>query len=275
MTSRAFAFAVAGALLVAPRPALATEPHELSHDDAPFLAAELGGALATTLVLSLSAGGPETHCGWCGTDALDVTIRDALYVHDSHRPALLSHVVSSGAAPVFALSVVIVPALSSGHAAYALADSITIIDSALVTFGMTTFAKNLAGRQRPAFHYGRQAETEYATKPSEQYRSFFSGDTSFAFSVLSSGATLAYERGYVTAPFAAAVGGVLGVATGTLRMMADMHWFTDVLTGAVVGGATGVALPLLLHPRKDRARDFSVTPILAPGLTGASASGTF
>jgi membrane-associated phospholipid phosphatase len=256
-------------------PARASEPRALAHDDPVFLAAELSGSAATALVLGLSAGGPETSCGLCGTNALDVAVRNAIYLHNSRAPALASHAVSSVAAPVLALATVVVPALSYGRPAYALADSVTVMDSALLTLGMTTFTKDIAGRERPSFHFGRGSETEYADKPSERFRSFFSGDTSFAFSVLSSSATLAYERGYVTAPYAAAFGGVLGVATGTLRMMADMHWLTDVLTGAVVGTATGVALPLLLHPRVREEHHVSVMPILTPGFSGAAVSGAF
>jgi membrane-associated phospholipid phosphatase len=44
-----------------------------------------------------------------------------------------------------------------------------------------------------------------------------------------------------------------------LRIVADRHYATDVLTGMLVGVGAGVAFPLLLHGRRD-----------GTGTTGAS-----
>jgi hypothetical protein len=53
-------------------------------------------------------------------------------------------------------------------------------------------------------------------------------------------------------PFIAGGGGVLALGTGFLRIAADAHWTTDVLTGALLGTGLGVAVPLLLHRRVER-----------------------
>lgn len=39
------------------------------------------------------------------------------------------------------------------------------------------------------------------------------------------------------------------LVTGSLRVVADRHWTTDVLTGWLLGGAVGYGLPMLLHYR--------------------------
>ena len=47
------------------------------------------------------------------------------------------------------------------------------------------------------------------------------------------------------APWLWGAAAVASVSTATLRMMAEKHYFTDVLTGAAIGAACGVAFPLL------------------------------
>lgn len=248
----------------------------LANDDPTFLAVELGSTAALAVALTLVGGSAPTECGWCGTNALDVSIRNAIYLNDSRTPALASHIVSLGAAPLLALGAVVVPALGTEHPSYAIADAVKIVNAFALTQGFSSFSKNLSARERPAFHYGREAETEFSGAPKERYRSFFSGDTAWAFTIGAAGATVAYERGYWTAPYAAVGGAVFGVATGTLRMASDVHWFTDVLTGAAVGTSVGVAVPLLLHRRKDTAASsVSVVPVMTPAFAGAVASGTF
>lgn len=39
------------------------------------------------------------------------------------------------------------------------------------------------------------------------------------------------------------------VTAGWLRIAGDKHYFTDVLTGALVGSAIGFGMPYLLHRR--------------------------
>ena len=68
-----------------------------------------------------------------------------------------------------------------------------------------------------------------------------------AFSIAVSAGTVASMRGYRWAPLVWATGLTLGATTGYLRMAADRHYFTDVVTGAVVGSAVGFAVPYLLH----------------------------
>src|SRR5262249_10240808 len=71
-------------------------------------------------------------------------------------------------------------------------------------------------------------------------------------------------------------------SAGLLRIVGDMHYATDVITGAVVGTAVGLGLPFLLHyqpsphvaPNAPRgAGGFRIR--LAPPFPGAAAVGPF
>lgn len=250
--------------------------HPLAHDTPLFLGLEFVGSGVIAITLSLGVGSSKHECGLCGTNGLDRSVRAALWTTDSRTPGLVSHFVAAGAAPLLALGAVILPAIGSQHPEYGLYDAIKIVDTIFMTTGVNDFTKTLAARERPAFVYGRQRDTEYANVPTEAYRSFYSGDTAWAFTFAASGATLAYERGYWTAPYAAVGGAALGVATGTLRMVADMHWLTDVLMGAAAGTAVGIGMPLLLHPRQGGARPaVAVTPIVTSDTVAIFARGAF
>jgi hypothetical protein len=69
------------------------------------------------------------------------------------------------------------------------------------------------------------------------------------------------------------------IATGMLRLVADMHWASDVVTGWVVGGFSGYVLPAALHygfgsghPLGEvRSGDFRLVPTVMPYAGGAGA----
>ena len=69
--------------------------------------------------------------------------------------------------------------------------------------------------------------------------------------------------------------GVLTAATGTLRMISESHYFTDVLAGAAIGASTGVLIPLL-H-RRGSALGGNAVPSVATSPGGATfgMTGTF
>jgi len=86
---------------------------------------------------------------------------------------------------------------------------------------------------------------------SNDFRSFFSGHTA-AVSTMA-GLTCAHHQhlplyggGFADlAPCLVMIGAA--TATGILRIVYDEHWSTDVLTGAIIGTASGYVLPSLLH----------------------------
>jgi hypothetical protein len=70
--------------------------------------------------------------------------------------------------------------------------------------------------------------------------SFFSGHTALAFSFAVSAGTIASMRSYRNAGWVLGSGLTMAAATGYLRIAADRHYFTDVLTG---GRGLGRSVP--------------------------------
>jgi membrane-associated phospholipid phosphatase len=58
--------------------------------------------------------------------------------------------------------------------------------------------------------------------------------------------------------------------SGYLRIAADKHYLSDVLTGALLGSAMGVAIPLLLHPRRTESDSLRVASLSATPLQGGA-----
>jgi len=113
----------------------------------------------------------------------------------------------------------------------------------------------LVSRERP---YGRDCgSTELPNEAidcsgSGRYRSYFSGHTAFTFTSAALICTHHFKNELLGAPWDAlscAGGYAVATATGTFRMMADMHYATDVLTGALLGTIVGYGVPLLHYSR--------------------------
>lgn len=201
------------------------------------------------MAFSVFAGDPATTCGWCATNAFDTTLRRALLWHDALAAARLSHALSLTVLPSLALVGIVGPALRARRPRVALQDLAIVLCAFTLTTGVADGVKKLFDRERPGFHFGRAASLEAAHVPLERFLSFFSGDTAWAFMFVAVAATLARQRNYGSARLLAVVGVPLAAGVALLRIGADMHWATDVLTGALVGAAIGVALPAWVHPR--------------------------
>lgn len=141
----------------------------------------------------------------------------------------------------------------------------------------------LASRERP---YGRDCGTEVLPEKntdcesSSRYRSFFSGHAAFAFT--SAGLICVHHvklglLGSTTADVTACVVAYAGAAaTATLRTVGDMHYASDILVGAVVGGVVGLAVPLWHYRRPDAARaDDAFRIRVVPIGVGLGLGGTF
>ncbi len=108
----------------------------------------------------------------------------------------------------------------------------------------------VVGRQRP---YGKECGTaEQPEKTVEcegnvRNRSFFSGHAAFAFMSAGLICTHHIQHGMLRGggdTLACVVAYAGAAATATLRVAADVHFATDVLTGTLVGTAVGLAVPL-------------------------------
>ena len=189
---------------------------------------------------------------WCETTGLDLALTDALVPRGSlARVGLLSHLFTLAACPVVSLASVLAP-LAPGTpgrpCAHAGQDAAIWSGTQLVTLGLNTLIKDATRRQRPYAHYGRQNDTEASTNfpGTGPWVSFYSGDTALAWSFVAAAAALASARRRAYAARLAQLGSALALVGSALRVVALMHWSTDVLVGILFGCLVGAGLPTLL-----------------------------
>jgi membrane-associated phospholipid phosphatase len=157
-------------------------------------------------------------------------------------------------------------------------DATIMVETAVLSSVFNQAVKFAAGRERPFVHVLSDDQKGLTAQPSDNNLSFFSGHTNLAFSLVVSAGTVAALRGYKGQEWIWGVGLPLATSVGLLRMGADKHYLTDVLTGALVGSAFGVAVPLLLHGRTGSAvtpataSAVRVTPTVSAQMVGLSGS---
>ncbi len=124
------------------------------------------------------------------------------------------------------------------------------------SYGLTVFANTIAkrafARERP---YGaacaRNPGHTEACENLDRFRSFYSGHS--AVTATGSGLVCAHHThlelyGGGAPDVAACVVALTGtLATGTLRIVSDRHWATDVIAGHLIGFASGYLLPTLVY----------------------------
>ena len=121
-----------------------------------------------------------------------------------------------------------------------------VAESVAVQAALVQAVKFTVARQRPFARYGNGTTGgTYDLGDRDSLISMPSGHTGFATSLGVSLAMTATLEESPAAPWLWGAAAVASVSTATLRMMAEKHYFTDVLTGAAIGAACGVAFPLL------------------------------
>jgi membrane-associated phospholipid phosphatase len=227
--------------------AQASEQQELARTSNLALGIE-SAATVSAFVPTLFLKAPQ-ECKWCTPPAFDATIRNNLKWSNPNTADSISNVLAYGIMPASALSMAIIPSIYNKSSRHGLENAVIVFNSTLLTIDITSYVKVIADRERPAVYYNDTSVTWLKNHPNEKYVSFFSGHTAVTFALASSITTVGILRGYSWAPYAGVIGGTFAVATGMLRIGADLHYGSDVLTGALIGTCIGVGLPLLLHPR--------------------------
>ncbi|ACY14336.1 phosphatase PAP2 family protein [Haliangium ochraceum] len=114
-------------------------------------------------------------------------------------------------------------------------------------------AKYVIQRPRPYVYYGHERVEEYATRAGRDSRlSFYSGHASTAFTAAVSGSYL-FAAGSADREIKMLTWFIemsLASATAQLRVRAGKHFYSDVLTGALLGSTIGVLVPLV-HAGED------------------------
>jgi membrane-associated phospholipid phosphatase len=185
---------------------------------------------------------PDT-CRWCSGTDFDAGARELALWDDPDLARELSNYVGYVGSPILQSALLLLASGDLGPARWgAYADDISaMFEIVWATQLVTQVAKITAGRQRPYAHYGNGM----VPPTQEDNLSFFSGHSSLTFSIAVGAGAIAHRRGYRLAPVIWASGLVVAAATGYLRMAADRHYFTDVLTGAAVGTLGGIFVPRL------------------------------
>jgi membrane-associated phospholipid phosphatase len=267
LAARAAALALLAA--AAPAAARAEGPEPIRYDlavDVPITAAAIAVWGGTELAKGHLA--PAT-CRFCGGNAVDDGVRDALVWHDRAAAMRASDVLAFAVIPAAAIGTDLLAARHAGDLGAGLVDVLVIGQAVAIAADLNQLVKLAAGRRRPFARFGD--DPARAPSPDDNL-SFYSGHTSLAFSFVAATATVATLRGYRTAPWIWGAGLVLAAGAGYFRIAGDMHYLTDVLAGAAAGAAAGVLLPRLMHGRERAADPGAARVALVPfplGLSGA------
>jgi membrane-associated phospholipid phosphatase len=190
-------------------------------------------------------------CRWCDESAgkwdppgIDRWARDLLVRGNKSAPALASDILAFGILPVASLGVDLLS--RNGDWRGSLNDATLIVQGIAASAAANQLVKFTAGRQRP---YAHADPRPFAEDP-DQNVSFYSGHTALAFSTVVSTGTVMARRNSPYAPWVLGIGLPAAAGVGALRIAADKHYLTDVLTGALVG--SGIAfLVVWLHPMEE------------------------
>jgi membrane-associated phospholipid phosphatase len=225
----------------------AEEPRELSVN--PWVSTPLVVVGATGWIGSELAKGSivATQCRLCDRqlNGFDAGARDALRWGSSDVGT--ANAISNG------LGFVGMPLLLAGGLAASSArdgawrkipeDLLVVVETTVLAADLNQAVKFAVQRERPFAHALPPSQKGTSSAPADENLSFYSGHTTLAFSLATSTAMVATLRGYTLAPVLWAVGLPLAAFTGYLRIAADKHYLSDVLVGALMGSAFGVAIP--------------------------------
>ena len=164
-----------------------------------------------------------------------------------------------------------------------LARNMTLVaaEAVAITAAAQGLTNTFVSRERP---YGRLCggdlpENSVDCEGNVRFRSFFSGHSSIAFTAAGVMCWHHLGLGLIGKPWDAitcVTAYSVAAATATFRIMADMHYATDVTLGAVIGTAVGLVVQWahLSPPIDDRDR-VKPTIQLAPVGQGLGVQGTF
>jgi membrane-associated phospholipid phosphatase len=239
-------------LALAPAAAMGAEPHPLRHDlrvDGAITTAAL--AAWVTSELAKPSLGP-TECRICETNGLDAGARDLLVWKHGFRARRTSDVLAFAVVPGGVVAHQILAARAAGDVESGFVDVLLVAEATALALDLNQVVKYAAGRQRPFVRYGNWDGRE----PShDDNLSFYSGHTALAFSLATAAGTVSTLRGYRSAPWVWGTGMAAASVVGYLRIAGDMHYLTDVLTGAALGAAMGFAVPWFAHGREEGASE--------------------
>jgi membrane-associated phospholipid phosphatase len=219
----------------------------------------IAAAASTLWILSETVGksylAPRT-CRVCGSDSshtmetvngVDRTVRNHLVWDNTNSANTLSSAIAFGVMPAAAFLTEVLSVQHYGNYALAGPDLLLLVETVSLAAVLNQILKFSVGRERPFVHVLDESLKPMTAQPSDNNLSFPGGHTSFTMSMAVGAGTIAWLRGYRAAPWIWAIGIPLSLFVGYLRIAADMHYFTDILSGAAMGAAFGFCVPYFFH----------------------------
>jgi len=208
------------------------------------------GSAWITAVLLKSKINP-TSCDLCEPNGIDLSVRNALHWRDQRATAgTLSDVIGLAALPALALGTTILSSTGGKTDNPWWVDALIFTEVVALSSDVNHGTKLVVARRRP-FINARTPEALATLHDDDDNVSFYSGHTSLAFSTVVAAGTLATLHRSHYARFIWGAGLPLAAFTGYLRIAADKHYLSDVLTGAALGSAVGWLVPWLHRARPD------------------------
>jgi hypothetical protein len=231
-----------------------------------------GVDVATLAVVTgyLVVASPEQP-GWRGTNRFDDGVRRALRSTGPTGRYVAARASDAIVTALMLNALAIDPAVALGpDKSTDVAQQIFAIDaeSLVMSLALQTLLVDAVGRERP---FGRLCDTPQGDPglcaAKGRYRSFYSGHTTMAFTSAALACTthgeLALYHGAWDG-FACGAAMTLAATVGALRIVADRHYASDVLTGAAIGLFSGLAVPRLLHYRDEGPPSAAVASAASP-----------
>jgi membrane-associated phospholipid phosphatase len=272
VTAGAPAAAACAALLIglAAGVARAAEPDQLVYDLRVDGAVTAGAAALWAGSELLKSHLAPADCRWCESNGLDDGVRSALRWTDrAHTAVTLSNAGAYLVAPSAAVGLTALAAGHEGRLREVGVDALLMAEATALAGSLDQLVKFTAGRQRPYAHAGLP-NPDPRPGADDRNLSFYSAHATVTFALAASAGTIARLRGYRWAPWIWAAGAAIAASTAYLRIAADQHYFTDVVTGAAVGAGVGVAVPYFFHRGRTAGDGGVVTLAPAPGGGGGA-----
>lgn len=240
-----------------------------------------GSLLATGLGCEFTMR-PERESDWRGGTLFDEDARSFMRLGSAEGR---SHAAT--ASDVLVMSLLAYPLVDAAFVAAngngSLAWKMFMVDAESMAMTTTVLAltRNLVGRERPYVRGCDGPDPDKGCGTDDSRRSFMSGHTAMAFTaaglICTHHSELDIYGGGGGDTATCVVATTAAFAAGTLRMMADKHYATDVLAGAAVGAFSGFILPRLLHYGfgGDKPGGTNIMPFVGTSYGGAVAQGSF
>lgn len=267
MFARSFALSVSLAVALfanaaeAADPAVDARPRMQVNFPVDLTISGAGAAIWLTTEFLKGKIAPST-CRWCEPPAGDLAIKNALRWQNTQPADAGSYVTGFALAPLAALGLDAASVYARGGSFREWGEDATIIvQSIVIGANLNQLVKFVVGRERPFVHDLAPGDKLTTKSPGDNNLSFYSGHTMLGFVSAVSAGTIASMKGYKAAPWIWGTGLTLAAATGYLRIAADKHYFSDVITGAIMGSVAGFVIPWLHRPK--------TTPIQVTGMSAS------